>query len=263
VTASEARVLVVSESVPLVIGLTLLPTDWQVATQPDVPDDLEDTAVLVLDLGSTSAGLDALIALGHGGPIRAVILGDEEPPEGLPPTTVVLLRPFTLPDLATRIDRLLHLRRRRRRRDAAPAPHEPTPAANERETAEGVADTTAASGDARVGPPPAASGDSRAGSHPVATGETPAGSPPATPPPAPPPAAAPRPQPSPVAGPAPAPAAGPAPAPAAGRTGCWGGSPRDPTGSVMPRQATSCSPPATRSGAMATPRGSTPTSRSS
>jgi hypothetical protein len=178
VTASEAQVLVVSESVPLVIGLSLLPTDWEVVSRADVPDDLEDADVLVLDLGSTRGGLDALAALGNDGSIRAVVLGDEQPPEGLPSTTVVLLRPFTLPDLATRIDRVLHQRRRRRRRDAAPASHEPSPPAPERGTREDVAATPVVTGESRPGPPPAAPSPAAA-----------------------PAAVAPRPQPTPIAGP--------------------------------------------------------------
>lgn len=119
-SSSEARVVVVSENVPLIIGLTLLRTDWDVTSQTTITEVAVAADVLVLDLGTTQAGLAALAALDDA-PLRVVLLGDEPAAQELPATTDVLVRPFTLPELAARIDGLLRRGGRRRRRRSDPA----------------------------------------------------------------------------------------------------------------------------------------------
>jgi hypothetical protein len=123
VTASEPRIIAITDSTALVIGLTCAPTGWEVVCRPTdtvAPADLRGSEVAVLDLGSTASGLDLLTAVagdaaaadgvasaGELAVPRAVVIGDDEPAGALPPGTSVLLRPFTLPQLTEAIDALL------------------------------------------------------------------------------------------------------------------------------------------------------------
>jgi hypothetical protein len=107
VTTSEPRVAAVTDSTALVIGLTCLPTGWDVdcqATDGVRRADLASADVVVLDLGSVEAGFD-LIPVGDA---RTVLIGDHVPNGVLPEGTVVLLRPYTLPQLQELIERLLN-----------------------------------------------------------------------------------------------------------------------------------------------------------
>jgi hypothetical protein len=106
------RIVGVTDSAALVIALTCLQIDGEVICQPtsepppaDGVDDL-----LVLDLGSTAAGLETLELLERdagaatGQRVRAVVIGDEEPPPQLTAHVSVLLRPYTFPQLQEAIE---------------------------------------------------------------------------------------------------------------------------------------------------------------
>jgi hypothetical protein len=106
------RIVGVTDSAALVIALTCLQIDADVICQPtsEPPpaDGVDD--VLVLDLGTTAAGLESLQRLEREvvaeteRRIRAVVIGDEEPPPGLTAHASVLLRPYTFPQLQEAIE---------------------------------------------------------------------------------------------------------------------------------------------------------------
>jgi hypothetical protein len=112
----------VTDSAALAIGLTCSTHDWDVVVQSTLETAL-DVDVLVLDLGTTAAGLEALTDLSESIPssgrrtrtgrdtdeprVRCVVLGDEQPEAALPAGVVVLLRPYTLTELQDHIDVLL------------------------------------------------------------------------------------------------------------------------------------------------------------
>jgi hypothetical protein len=103
--AGAPQILAVTTNASLVMGLTFLPRDWEVSSQaPDV-DGALDGDVVVLDLGSTGAGLEALGRLSPPG--RAVVIGTDEPHEQPPRGVLVLLRPYTIDELAARIEHLV------------------------------------------------------------------------------------------------------------------------------------------------------------
>jgi hypothetical protein len=117
------RIVGVTDSAALVIALTCLQLDADVICQPtSEPLPAGGDEVLVLDLGSTAAGLERLQLLeDEAAPererrIRAVVIGDEEPPPGLTAYASVLLRPYTFPQLQEAIEDHLELQ------DEAPAP---------------------------------------------------------------------------------------------------------------------------------------------
>jgi hypothetical protein len=97
------RLLAVTSSPTLVIGLTFLPDGWVIESQPTADGPL-DADVVVFDLGSTAAGIAAAAALLP--PTRAVVLGDEDPSEPLEHVRFVR-RPFTLDELRCEIEVLL------------------------------------------------------------------------------------------------------------------------------------------------------------
>jgi hypothetical protein len=106
VTAPEPRIVAVTDSTALVIGLTCLPTGWEVvchATEGVRHAELASADVVVLDLGNTEAGFDLVP---DDGP-RAVLIGDHVPEGELPEGAAVLLRPYTLPQLRELIEQLL------------------------------------------------------------------------------------------------------------------------------------------------------------
>jgi hypothetical protein len=112
------RIVGVTDSAALVIALTCLQIDADVICQPSSEpppaDGVDD--VLVLDLGTTAAGLERLHRLEReaaaetGRRIRAVIIGDDDPPSGLTADASVLLRPYTFPQLQEAIERHLEPR---------------------------------------------------------------------------------------------------------------------------------------------------------
>jgi hypothetical protein len=114
-STSEPRIVAVTDSTALVIGLTCLPTSWDVVCHPttDAGFALRGSAeVLVLDLGSTAAGLEWIAGPSEpdgkpGNVPRWVVIGDTEPRGSVPANTLVLLRPYTLPQLSEAIHRLL------------------------------------------------------------------------------------------------------------------------------------------------------------
>ncbi len=102
---TEPRILAVTNSASLVIGLTFSHRGWDVASQtPDAATPL-DADVVVFDLGTTGAGLDAAGQLES--TARALVIGDEEPSDAPPAGVRVLVRPYTVDALADRVDRLL------------------------------------------------------------------------------------------------------------------------------------------------------------
>jgi hypothetical protein len=127
VTTSEPRIVAVTDSTALVIGLTCLSNAWDVTCQPtttpapSVSGDEPD--VFVLDLGSTQAGFEELglpitaaDERGSAGTAediapqasaRAVIVGDDEPRWPVPADVTVVLRPYTLDQLEEAIGELL------------------------------------------------------------------------------------------------------------------------------------------------------------
>lgn len=119
--SSEPRILVVSDSPALVIGLTCLPRAWDVVCHPtDVGAATcrEAADVLVLDLGSVDAGLALLETFATGGgdpvpvqgeeqPLPVIIVGDDAPADSVPAGATVLLRPYTLPELGEAIQQRL------------------------------------------------------------------------------------------------------------------------------------------------------------
>jgi hypothetical protein len=113
VPARNARILTITDSPSLVIGLTLLPNDWEVESRTTIDDDLDGGDVLVLDVGGTRAGLTALgLDGGAGAPsavpaLPTVVIGDVSWPHELPGHVILLLRPYVLSDLAERIEHLL------------------------------------------------------------------------------------------------------------------------------------------------------------
>ena len=102
---SEPRVLVVTGNASLVIGLTFSHRGWDVASQtPDAETPL-DGDVVVLDLGGTQAGVAVATGLPAGG--RALVIGDEELDGTAPAGVQVLVRPYTVDELTSRIEHLL------------------------------------------------------------------------------------------------------------------------------------------------------------
>ena len=102
---TEPRILAVTNSASLVIGLTFSHRGWDVASQaPDAATSLE-ADVVVFDLGTTRDGLDAASQLEP--TARALVIGDEEPSDALPAGVRVLVRPYTVDELVDRVDRLL------------------------------------------------------------------------------------------------------------------------------------------------------------
>ncbi|MFO7776798.1 MAG: hypothetical protein R6V28_00430, partial [Nitriliruptoraceae bacterium] len=102
---SDPRVLVVTSNASLVIGLTFSHRGWDVASQTPDADTPLDGDVVVLDLGSTQAGLAATTDLPVGG--RALVIGDEELEGDAPAGVQVLVRPYTVDELTSRIEHLL------------------------------------------------------------------------------------------------------------------------------------------------------------
>jgi hypothetical protein len=101
------RILAITESASLVIGLTFWPADWEVASQP-TPEDVGDADLLVIDLGDTAAGVAALDRCrADGVACPAVVIGNQPAAVDLPGQASLLLRPYSLDDLAARIDELL------------------------------------------------------------------------------------------------------------------------------------------------------------
>jgi hypothetical protein len=159
VTTSEPRIVAVTDSTALVIGLTCAPTDWDVLCRPTTeaaPGELAEAAVLVLDLGTAAAGLDLFAAVTAaraemGGErrrrnvdaARAVVIADDEPVGSLPDGATVLLRPFTLPQLQDAIGALLE----------PPRPGAPDAGDQETTTAADVADREADESGSTAGEP--------------------------------------------------------------------------------------------------------------
>jgi hypothetical protein len=116
---SDPRIVAVTDSTALVIGLTCLQHPWDMTCFPASRTDVAEVAtgadVLVVDLGATDAGLDAVrhalearrSSSDRGQPPRAVIIGDEQPAQDPPVGATVLLRPYTLPQLEDVIRMLL------------------------------------------------------------------------------------------------------------------------------------------------------------
>ncbi|TVR18659.1 MAG: GAF domain-containing protein [Nitriliruptor sp.] len=105
VGGTEPRILAVTDSASLVIGLTFSHRGWDVASQTPGVDASLDGDVVVFDLGTTSAGLEAAGQLQP--PARALVIGDEEPSDAPPAGVQVLVRPYTVDELADRVDQLL------------------------------------------------------------------------------------------------------------------------------------------------------------
>ena len=103
--AGAPQILAVTTNASLVMGLTFLPRDWEVSSQAPDGDGALDGDVVVLDIGSTREGLQAVARLAPSS--RAVVIGTDEPHEQPPPTVLVLLRPYTVDELAARIEHLL------------------------------------------------------------------------------------------------------------------------------------------------------------
>ena len=95
------QVLAITDNHALVIGLTFLGRPWDVTAHLD-PDDVDATRadVLVVDLGTTQAALDALMRFIERP--AAVVIGTD--PVDLAPADVFIPRPFTLDELAAAID---------------------------------------------------------------------------------------------------------------------------------------------------------------
>ena len=102
---TEPRILAVTNSASLVMGLTFAHRGWDVASQtPDVGASL-DADVVVFDLGTTRAGLDAAGEMVSGA--RALVIGDEEPGDEARAGVHVLVRPYTVDELVDHVDQLL------------------------------------------------------------------------------------------------------------------------------------------------------------
>lgn len=120
---SGPRILAITESASLVVGLTFWPADWEVASQP-TPEDVGDADLLVVDLDSTATGVAALRRCRADGVSCPVVVIGNEPGDGqLTGDVSLLLRPYSLNDLAERIDQLL--RGRQIAMPASPAADEP------------------------------------------------------------------------------------------------------------------------------------------
>ena len=103
--ATEPRILAVTNSASLVMGLTFSHRGWDVASQtPDVHASL-DGDVVVFDFGTTRAGLEAARELESGS--RALVIGDDEPSDAPTANVHVLVRPYTVDELVDRVDQLL------------------------------------------------------------------------------------------------------------------------------------------------------------
>jgi hypothetical protein len=102
-TSTIRSVVAVTSNPSLVIGLTFLGRDWDVASQAGI-DDLPDADALVIDVGASSAAVEVLRALAGPRP-PAVVIGDVQldVAEG----DRLLLRPYTLDALADEIDAAL------------------------------------------------------------------------------------------------------------------------------------------------------------
>lgn len=112
------RILAVTGNASLVMGLTFLPREWDVLSQsPDATGPL-DGDVVVLDLGTTSAGLHCAQRVSPDS--HAVIIGTEEPDAPPPSGVLVLLRPYTVEELAEQIERLLSTGDAERAQDHVP-----------------------------------------------------------------------------------------------------------------------------------------------
>jgi hypothetical protein len=112
VASAVPRIVGVTDSAALVIALTCLQIDADVICQPTsepLPADGVDD-LLVLDLGSTAAGLETLERLecdagaATGQQVRAVVIGDEEPLSQVTAHVSVLLRPYTFPQLQEAVE---------------------------------------------------------------------------------------------------------------------------------------------------------------
>lgn len=99
------KAAVVTGSMSLAVSLSLMAGDWEVAlvTDPEeVGTEEPHPDVVVLDLGSTEAGILAARALGtNGGRPRVVVLGEIQSSD--PAVDVVVVRPFTIEDLVAHL----------------------------------------------------------------------------------------------------------------------------------------------------------------
>ena len=102
---TEPRILAVTNSASLVMGLTFAHRGWDVASQTPDADAALDADVVVFDLGTTRAGLDAAGELEA--TQRALVIGDEEPGDVPRAGVHVLVRPYTVDELVDRVDQLL------------------------------------------------------------------------------------------------------------------------------------------------------------
>lgn len=100
------KAAVVTGSASLAVSLSLMAADWEVAlvADPEAVGRQEPFPdVVVLDLGSTDAGIAAAGALGtKGGRPRVVVLGEIESSD--PAVDVVVVRPFTIEDLVAHLE---------------------------------------------------------------------------------------------------------------------------------------------------------------
>src|SRR6056297_3240279 len=99
-SAAVTRVLAITANPSLVIGLTFLGRDWDVASHDDM-SGLPDADVLVIDVGTTQAALELLGEV-DGHRIPAVVVDDE--PAEVAAGDRLLLRPYTLSELADQVD---------------------------------------------------------------------------------------------------------------------------------------------------------------
>lgn len=105
--AETVRLVAVTANPSLVIGLTFLGRDWDVNSSDDGSDlpEVPEGDVLVVDLGSTAAGMALLERLGAERP-PAVIVGDGDA-DALERRDRLVGRPYTLQDLAAEVDAVL------------------------------------------------------------------------------------------------------------------------------------------------------------
>lgn len=99
------KAAVVTGSTSLAVSLSLMAGDWEVVLVADLEEVGTEEPypdVVVLDLGSTAAGIAAAGALGtNGGRPRVVVLGEIQSSD--PAVDVVVVRPFTIEDLVAHL----------------------------------------------------------------------------------------------------------------------------------------------------------------
>ncbi|HEX9766119.1 MAG TPA: hypothetical protein VGA36_05115 [Nitriliruptorales bacterium] len=155
--ANPVQIAAITSNASLVVALTLRVEDWDITSggSTSTVEGLEQTDVLLIDRGTTELGLAELMDARIVCPLApAIVIGDREPDE--PTDATLLLRPFTLEELADAINAAGAQLTRAAAGNGAGVPNVPPPAIELEDDYEPMVDFTDRAAPPPQAPPPAA-----------------------------------------------------------------------------------------------------------